>query len=128
MSHVTTMELEVYDLNALKDACKMIGLELVMNQTTFRSYQTGKCLHAIRIPGDSRAYEMGVAANASGDGYVILKDFWNRGYGLQDKVGNNGGLLMQSYAIARAKREALKLGHRTEVKRRQNGNLYLRAY
>lgn len=145
MSHVTTIELEIQDLEALKDTCKMMGLEFVANQQTFRWYGThvgdyplpagfnksdmGKCQHAIRIPGKSGAYEIGVAKRRDGQpGYVLLWDFWMGGYGMQEKVGKDGGLLKQAYSIARAKREALKMGYKVQVKKQQNGNLKLRAY
>lgn len=145
MSHVTTIELSIEDLDALKDACKMLGLEFVVGQKTFKWFgqhvgdyplpagfsrqDMGKCDHAIRIPGNSHAYEIGVARARTGNGYVLLWDFWGGGFGMQEKVGKDGGLMKQAYAIARAKREALKMGYKVEVKRNQkNGNLRLRAY
>lgn len=137
MSHVTTLELEVHSLEALKDACKALGLELVMNQTTFKWYGThvgdyalpegftkndmGKCLHAIRIPGDTRAYEIGVTNRRDGKkGYTLLWDFWAGGYGMQEKVGKEGGLMKQAYAIARAKKEALKMSQKSKVTKLKN--------
>lgn len=146
MSHVTTMELEIKDLEALKDACKMLGLEFVVGQKTFKWYgvhvgdyplptgftkeDMGKCIHAIRIPGNPSSYEIGVAERRDGQtGYVLLWDFWAGGFGLQEKVGKEGGLMKQAYAIARAKREALKMGYRTQVQKNQkNGNLLLKMY
>lgn len=144
MSHVTTIELEIQDLDVLKDACKMLGLELVLNQQTFKWYGThvgdyplpagfskqdmGKCDHAIRIPGNTHSYEIGVARSRTGSGYVLLWDFWAGGHGMQEKVGKDGGLMKQAYAISRAKREALKMGYKVQMKKKLNGNIVLKAY
>lgn len=103
MSHVIACEAQIRSLEALETACERLGLELVRDQTTFRWYEhvgdyelpvgftkeeMGQCQHAIRIPGDSRAYEVGVVERRDGqDGWCLMFDFWNRGYGMQEKVG-----------------------------------------
>jgi hypothetical protein len=129
MSHVATIELEVRDLEALKAACQTLGLEFVAGQRTYRWYgrhigdyplprgfsveDLGKCDHAIRVPGNAQAYEIGVVKRRDGrPGYVLLWDFWLGGYGLQEKVGEGAHKLRQAYAVEAAKRAAKQAGHR----------------
>ena len=76
MSHIAEVNLLVQDLNALHRACQRLGLELVRGQQTYCWYgrsvgdyalpvgfakeDLGTCEHAIRIPGNDRAYEIGI--------------------------------------------------------------------
>jgi len=144
MSHVADMGLEIHSLDALKEACKLLGLEFCENQTTFRWYgqhvgdwplpagfkkqDMGKCLHVIKIPNNSQAYQVGVAKNPLGPGYSLLWDFWAGGYGLQEKIGANGILLKQAYTMARTKKELEKKGYRTLMKKKQNGTMRLETF
>ena len=117
MSHVAKIELEINDLDALKAACKRLGLEFLCNQKTFAWYgahvgdypipegltiqDMGKCDHAIQVPGAK--YEIGVLKRTHG--YALLWDFYSEG-GLEQKIGRGAGRLKQAYAIERVKREA----------------------
>jgi hypothetical protein len=138
LSHVATIELEVKDLGALREAADALGLEFVEGQQAYRWYGSsqgdyplpegftaedlGKCEHAIRIPIDKQKpdpsfglmpYEVGVVKRRDGrPGYTLLWDFWNRGCGLQDHVGENCSRLKQEYALAVAKRQARLQGFR----------------
>jgi hypothetical protein len=115
LSHVTELDIEVKDLGALESACTALGLELVRDQQTYRWYGTsvgdtplphgfteedlGKCEHAIRIPGDTRAYEIGVVHRRDGrEGYTLLWDSWAGGYGLVNKVGQEAVKLCDQYS------------------------------
>jgi hypothetical protein len=116
MSHVATIQIEIKDLNALEAASKELGLELVRGQTTFRKFErsrAGECDHAIRIPGDQRAYEIGVV-KIKGDkpGYTLAWDSWAGGYGMVAKVGQDAGLLKQAYAGEVAVKTARAQGFR----------------
>lgn len=141
MSHVADVELEVNDLGCLREAAKSLGLELVEQDTYkwfgrhvgdypmpkgFTQADLGKCEYAIRIPGNSRAYEVGVMKRKDGKpGYQLLWDFWAGGYGLQDAIGKDGGLLKQSYTVMRAKKEMLRKGYRVTTKKDQDRNVFL---
>ncbi len=76
MSHVTTIDLFITDLDALKKACGHLGLELVKDQKTFLSYQRGlKCDHLIKVKGNEHAYQMGLVKRTDGKaGYLLSWD------------------------------------------------------
>ncbi|MBA5867510.1 MAG: DUF1257 domain-containing protein [Nitrospira sp. CR1.3] len=116
MSHIAEVNLLVQDLNALQRACRRLGLELVRGQQTYRWYgrsvgdhplpvgfakdELGTCEHAIQIPGNDHAYEIGIVTRRDGKpGYVLLWDFYQGGYGLVDRVGENAERLQQLYAL-----------------------------
>ena len=79
MSHIAEVNLLVQDLDALQRARHRLGLELVRHQQTYRWYGTsvgdhplptgfakddlGTCEHAIRIPGNDHAYEIGIVTS-----------------------------------------------------------------
>jgi len=120
MSHVTTIECEIKDLEALKAACEKAGLEFRENQKTYKWYGThvgdyplpegftkedlGKCDHAIGVPGKKGAYEIGVVKQ--GDKYTMLWDFWNGGYGLEAVAGKDCENVTDAYATEVALKEA----------------------
>lgn len=119
MSHLAKIELEINDLTALKKACQRMGMEFRQTQKTFRWYgrEPAPCDHAISIPGAaSMAYEIGVIKN--GKNFELQCDFWDRQ--LKAKIGENGGLFKQAYALEKAKLEAIKKGY--SVKERRIGD------
>ncbi len=143
MSHVADIpEMDIKNLEALGDAAKRLGLELVKGQTTYKWYgrhvgdfplpagfkasELGKCEHAIRIPGAKGAYEIGVVKRRDGKpGYQLLWDFWEGGFGLQEKIGETGGLLKQAYAIAAAKKQMLRKGFRATETKNAKGEVFV---
>jgi hypothetical protein len=134
MSHVAKLILEVRDLPCLERAAKVLGLELAFEQKTYKWYgwsvgdypipkgmtaaDLGKCDHAIRIPGDGRAYEVGVVKSKNHSGFELVWDFWQGGFGLRDKIGENGNKLRQEYAVQVAMKHARAQGY--QVSRRYN--------
>jgi len=123
MSHITTIKVEIKDLQALRDACKAVGLEFRENQKTYKWYgqsmgdyplpvgftkkDLGKCDHAIGVKGKRDAYEIGVCMR---DGkYTMLWDFWNGGFGLQEIAGTDCCNLTQAYARNVSVKEARKI-------------------
>jgi hypothetical protein len=143
MSHVATVDVEIKDLDALEQACRELGLDLVRGQQTYRWYgesvgdyplpagfaaeDLGKCSHAIRIPGDERAYEIGVVARRDGrPGYSLMWDFYCGGMGLQDKVGEGCRELKKSYAMAVVTRHAQRSGFRVQRHVLADGSVQMR--
>ena len=115
MSHVTTITIEIRDLDAVREICKDLGLEFKENQKTYRWYgrhigdyplpegisksQLGRCDHALAVKGAGReTYEVGLVKQ--GDKWVPLWDFWQGGYGLEACVGKGGKKLIAAYSRA----------------------------
>jgi hypothetical protein len=123
MSHITEIETVVNDLDALAEAAKRLGGELVRDQKSYRWFgrwvgdtpappdlkveDMGKCHHAIRIKGCN--YEVGVTRKADGS-FRLQFDYYdgalNRAIG-----GPKAPKLMQAYAVEKAKAEARRKGH-----------------
>lgn len=147
MSHVTTVDLEIKDLDALAEAAKQCGCELVRGQTEYKWFgehvgdypmpegfkveDLGKCQHAIRVVGNETAYEIGVVERYGK--YLLLFDFWRGGHGLCQQVCHSHypyeepGKLMQEYSIAVATKQLRKQGHQVERKQEQDGQVRLVA-
>lgn len=146
MSHVTTVDVEVRDLDALALAAESIGLELVRGLKNYHWYgrfmgdyndprlaqmgvtakDLGKCDHVLRVK-DGRigeTYEIGV--KQVGDSYRLLYDFFDGGNGLMEKVSHSGrngedlGKLVQAYTTEVAVKELKRKGFR--VQRKTEGN------
>lgn len=127
MSHVTEIKTQVFNLETLAQASEQLGLEFVHGQRTFRSYfdrTKERCDHAIRVPGNSAAYEVGVKAQADGS-FQLLFDDWNGGFGLLEKIGQGAGLLLQRYAIEEAKRLARTQGYSVTESLCEDGSVEL---
>lgn len=144
MSHVVAIDLEVKDLDALAKACKNLGLELALGQKTYRWYgrsvgdyplpagftasELGRCEHAIKIPGNQSAYEIGVVKRKDGrPGYTLLWDFWSRGFGMQDKAGDNCGLLRQGYTTQVSKKHLISKGYKVSEVKKADGTIVIKA-
>ncbi|MDP2663651.1 MAG: DUF1257 domain-containing protein [Dehalococcoidia bacterium] len=123
MSHITTIEVEVKDLQALEKACERLGLTLARGQTTFKWYgsQAAACAHAIKVPGAN--YEVGVVQK--GRNFTLQADFFD--YHLGGKVGPNGQKLIQAYAVEAAKAQARKQGYSVREEAQADGTIVLRA-
>jgi hypothetical protein len=128
MSHVTTIDLEIKDLSALKAACERLGYLWLEGQKNYRWYgrymgnyampegmtvaDLGKCEHAISVPGAS--YEIGVVTRNGKT--TLLWDFWSSG-GLERIVGKGGCKLKQAYAVEATRRAARRAGYQVTEKR-----------
>ncbi len=116
MSKVVAIQFLIQDLTALSRACTRLGLEFVRDQHQYRWYgnrgqeegvpegftreELGACEHAIRVPNNAQAYEIGVVTRRDGQpGYTLLWDSYNRGYGLTDYVGEGAQKLLQAYSL-----------------------------
>lgn len=134
MSHVSSIAIEINDLDALDAACKTLGLELIRGQKTYKWYgrwvndysqgdaaykngidpkDYGKCEHAIRVVGKPGAYEVGVARTTDGK-LTLVWDLWAGGRGLQEAIGDKGSKLLQEYAMQVGMKEMMTKGFRVE--------------
>jgi hypothetical protein len=105
MSHFTTIQTQVRDIAALRDACQELGLQVVENADA-RGYAGNK------LPGDYVVRLQGpydIALNRQPDGTFGLTTDWWAGY-VAKEVGPDYGTLLQLYGVHKAMREARKKG------------------
>jgi hypothetical protein len=135
MSHVESVNVQITDLEALKDACKRLGVEFVPGKKNynwfgrsvgdyklpegFTAEELGKCEHVIKVPGVN--YEIGVVPAKKGKGYTLLFDFWGSagrhdGMKLKAKFGAGLTKLVDAYSIEALKRKAKSKGYLTTEK------------
>jgi hypothetical protein len=120
MSHFTSIQTQIKDIEALREACAELGLELLPHAEA-RGY--GSTVHRgefiIRLKGP---YD--VALNRQTDStYGLTTDWWD-GH-VEKEVGNNYGRLLQLYAVHKTAREARKRGLSVQRTLRTDGSIKL---
>ena len=120
MSHFTSIQTQIKDIEALREACQELGLGLLPNAEA-RGY--GTSVHpgeyVIRLKGP---YD--VALNRQTDGtYGLSTDWWD-GH-VEKEVGTNYGRLLQLYAAHKTAREARKRGLSVQRALRTDGSIKL---
>jgi hypothetical protein len=120
VSHFTTINTQIKDTEALRAACKELGLSLLPN-TTARGYynNTTKGDFVIRLKGP---YD--IALNKQKDGsFGLTADLWNGS--VESEVGKGYGRLLQLYGVHKAMREARRKGLLVKRSQQQNGAIKL---
>jgi len=110
VSHIATLQLLIKDLSVLFSVARDLGLVVHEGQTTARFYggaQHTGCVHALAVPHNKEAYEIGVMAVEGG--YQLALDLFAGGKGLTALVGNGAHKLLQGYALATTMKTALRL-------------------
>ena len=120
MSHFTTIQTQVRDLEALRDACAELGLEL-KSKTHCRGYAMArrKCAHAIVLKGP---YD--IAVDPAPDGTFGLTTDWWDGH-VEREVGPAFGRLIQLYGVHKTIREARTKRLRLKRENRADGSIRL---
>jgi hypothetical protein len=135
LSHISKIELEIKDLEALKNACNTLGFQFMENQKEYIWYgkwignqplppgitedDIGKCDHAIRVP--TAQFEVGVVRK--GNSWILLWDNWIAG-GLQKVIGKDAGILKQAYSVEAVKKISRVKGYRI-VQKKLRGKIRL---
>ncbi|MEI6820016.1 MAG: DUF1257 domain-containing protein [Verrucomicrobiota bacterium] len=122
MSHFTTIQTQIRDLEALRDASVELGLQLLAN-TKCRGYAgvTRLAPHVIKLKGP---YDIAVEPDKENPGsYGLTTDWWD-GH-VAKEVGTGYGRLLQSYGIHKTMREARTRGLRVSRKQEQDGSVLL---
>jgi hypothetical protein len=120
MSHFTTIQTQVRDLNALRHALGELNVTL-HEKTTARGYAGNKLQgdYVIRLKGP---YD--IALNQTPDGsYGLTTDWWD-GH-VEKEVGAKFGRLLQLYGIHKTTIEARKRGHFVQRKAQKDGSIKL---
>ena len=107
MSHFTTIETQIKDIHALREACAEMKLLLLENAEA-RGYaqlhREGE--YVIRLTGP---YDIALNCAACGR-YELTTDWW--GGHVESEVGQDFGRLLQIYGVHKASREARAKGFR----------------
>ena len=123
MSHISTVDTQITDLDALEAACKELGLELRREQKQHKTYgdQKNQCDAAIILPGNARAYEIGLVLGEDGKTYEIKHDEWQGAGGMVQAAGRGAKKLLVEYGRARTKQIAQQKGWSYREERVGNG-------
>jgi len=120
MSHFTTIQTQVRDLDALRAALGELGVTLLAN-TNARGY-LNNTLHGdfvIRLKGP---YD--IALNkVPGGSYGLTTDWWD-GH-VEKEVGSQFGRLLQLYGVHKTMIESRKKGHMVQRKAQKDGSIKL---
>ena len=122
MSHFATIQTQIRDLDALRDACGEMNLGFTANAKC-RGYAgvTRLAPHVIQLKGP---YDIAVDPSPEKDGtYGLTTDWWD-GH-VAKEVGAGYGRLLQSYGICKTMREARNRGLRVSRKQEQDGSVLL---
>jgi hypothetical protein len=122
MSHFTTIQTQIRDIDALLCACVELGLKL---QPDFvcRGYAgvLRRAPYVIQLKGP---YDIAVDPSPEKDGsYGLTADWWD-GH-VEREVGAGFGRLLQSYGIHKTIREASSRGLRVHRRNEQDGTVLL---
>jgi hypothetical protein len=122
MSHFTTIQTQIRDIDALLCACVELGLKL---QPDFvcRGYAgvLRRAPYVIQLKGP---YDIAVDPSTEKDGsYGLTADWWD-GH-VEREVGAGFGRLLQSYGIHKTIREASSRGLRISRRNEQDGTVLL---
>jgi hypothetical protein len=120
MSHFTTINTQIKDIQALRDTCAELGLELLQNAEA-RGYGTNRerAEYVIRLKGP---YDVALHRQSNGT-YGLSTDWWD-GH-VEREVGSHYGRLLQLYAVHKTAREARKRGLFVQRAQRSDGSIKL---
>lgn len=124
MSHVTPIQCEVRDLDALERAVRRFDGVLVRDHQTFRFYggATEQCAHAIRFPGC--AYEVGVKQTGEAGVFSLAWDSYEPR--LASLLGGEGApLLVRAYGLEKARAEMVADGWTVSEVEHADGDIEL---
>ena len=126
MSHFTTIQTQIRDIDALRDACSELGLELLQNaEARGFSQNRRQGEYVIRLKGP---YDVAVNREEGGESkgrstYGLTTDWWD-GH-VEREVGPKYGRLLQLYGVHKTTREARRQRYRVTRKLEQDGSIAL---
>jgi hypothetical protein len=120
MSHFTTIKTQIKDIEALRAACKELGLAVLQNaQARGYASNTRKGDYVIQLAGP---YD--IAVNQQPDGTYGLTTDWWLGH-VENEVGKEYGKLLQLYGVHKASMEARKKGYSVLRQAKNDGSIKL---
>ncbi|MDB6027519.1 MAG: hypothetical protein JWM68_3742 [Verrucomicrobiales bacterium] len=147
MSHIATIQTQITDLEAVKRACKELGLVFKENQTTCAFWPSGNqpqlhpCTHAVELPVGDFRMELGLVKTGNTyslvgddllhmsekDGQVGVnwcKDIFGRE---TNPLGQKFGKFLQLYGVHKATMEAQRKGYLVTRKVGANNSIQIVA-
>ena len=120
MSHFATIETQIRDIAAQREACRELDAELIADAVA-RGYgaNTHKGDFVIKLKGP---YD--IAVNRQPDGTFGLTTDWWDGH-VEKEVGANFGKLLQFYGVYKAQAEARRKGYTTRRQTLGDGSIKL---
>jgi hypothetical protein len=120
MSHFTTIQTQIKDIEALRSACEELGFPVISNAEA-RGYNTNKTRgdFVIRLKGP---YDIAVNKETNG-AYGLTTDWWD-GH-VEKEVGKDFGTLLQLYAVHKVTRQARCKGHFVQRQPQKDGCIKL---
>jgi len=120
MSHFTSIETQIRDIPALREACRELGVELLEN-THARGYagNTHQGEYVIRLKG---TYDVALTLQKDGR-YGLTCDWWD-GH-VEKELGTGYGKLLQLYGVYKAQAEARRKGYTTRRQMLGDGSIKL---
>jgi hypothetical protein len=121
MSHWTSIQTEIRDIDALRAACDELGLTLRENAQA-RGYEnnTRHGDYVVQLKGP---FDVALTREQNGN-YSLATDWWD-GH-VEKEVGTGYGRLLQLYGVHKASLEARKRGLTVQRRLLQNGTINLR--
>ena len=128
MSHFTTIQTQIRDIDALRDACAELGLELLPDADArgfSQNRRHGEYVIRLKGPYDIAVHrEAAAVGDAKGKGtYGLTTDWWD-GH-VEREVGPKYGRLLQLYGVHKTMREARRQLYRVTRKVEQDGSICL---
>ena len=120
MSHFTTINTQIKDIDALRAACAELGLPVEPNAEA-RGY-AGNTLAGDFVIHLQGPYDVAVRREASGS-YALHADLW-RGH-VEAELGKDFGRLKQLYGVHKATAEARRKGLNVRRRNLANGTVRL---
>lgn len=122
MSHITTVKTQIRDLDALRDACRALHLDLVEGGSVRGYFENmARADYRILIPGTK--YEVGVIRQHDGS-YALAADFWDGS--VERALGSGFGRLLQEYALKVIEKQARNRGKFVTATREKDGRIRVR--
>jgi len=150
MSHVTTGEMCITNLDYAEEAAKKLGGRLVRGQTTFKWYGKwlndwndkraavnrginpktfGQCAHAIVMEdGAKGSYEVGLVEREDGKGFDAIYDVFGPGIQLEKKFGKGLGKLKTEIGVVTAMKTYGRMGYQVKEGTNKRGERQVKIW
>ncbi len=122
MSHISTIQTQIRNLDALRAACEDLHVRLI-DGGQVQGYYRGMARADYRIELPGTRYQVGVVRQQDGT-YALQADFW--GGHVERTLGKGYGLLLQRYGLHVITHEAKRRGKAISATQLPDGRIQVR--